>query len=89
MLTALLDGPKHGYAIIEDVQASTDIRLGPGTLYGALAKLEQRGLIRALEAEDRRRPYEITSNGRDAVAEHIAMWERVVSTAKGRAGPAW
>ncbi len=63
ILVSLGNGPKHGYAIMTDVEAMTGQPLGPGTLYGALARLEQRGLIEALEPEDRRRPYRLTGLG--------------------------
>lgn len=63
ILVALGDGPKHGYAIMTDVEDFTGQPLGPGTLYGALARLEKRGLIEALEPEDRRRPYKLTALG--------------------------
>ena len=49
ILVSLSGGPKHGYAIMTDVEAMTGDPLGPGTLYGALARLERRGLIEALE----------------------------------------
>ena len=57
ILVSLSDGPKHGYAIMTDVERISGGPLGPGTLYGALARLERRGLIEALEPEERRRPY--------------------------------
>jgi DNA-binding PadR family transcriptional regulator len=63
ILTSLGEGPKHGYAIMTDVEAISGQRLGPGTLYAALARLEKRGLIEALEPEDRRRPYRLTGLG--------------------------
>ena len=43
ILLSLADGPKHGYAIMADVEGISGVPLGPGTLYGALARLEQRG----------------------------------------------
>jgi DNA-binding PadR family transcriptional regulator len=46
-----------------DVEAMTGQPLGPGTLYGALARLERRGLIEALQPVERRRPYRITGLG--------------------------
>ena len=49
ILLSLSDGPKHGYAIMTDVEAISGSPLGPGTLYAALARLEARGLIEALE----------------------------------------
>ena len=57
ILVSLAAGPKHGYAIMTDVEEVSGSPMGPGTLYGALARLEKRGLIEALEPEDRRRPY--------------------------------
>jgi DNA-binding PadR family transcriptional regulator len=63
ILVSLSGGPKHGYAIMSDVESMTGQPLGPGTLYGALARLERRGLIEALEPVERRRPYRITGLG--------------------------
>jgi DNA-binding PadR family transcriptional regulator len=84
ILLALSDGPKHGYAITTDVLEQTGIRLGPGTLYGALGKLAERGLVAALPSEDRRRPYEITAAGRAALATQLTTWSRVVDAGKAR-----
>lgn len=63
ILVSLSDAPKHGYAIMTDVEAISGSPLGPGTLYGALARMERRGLIEALEPEERRRPYKLTGLG--------------------------
>ena len=63
ILVSLSGGPNHGYAIMEDVEAFGSSRIGPGTLYAALARLEARGLIEALPPEDRRRPYRLTGLG--------------------------
>jgi len=43
VLTSLAEGPKHGYALAKDIEAFAGIKLGPGTLYGALIGLEERG----------------------------------------------
>jgi DNA-binding PadR family transcriptional regulator len=67
ILVSLTEGPKHGYAIMSDVEELTGTPMGPGTLYGALARLERRGLIEPLEAVDRRRPYRLTSIGEATV----------------------
>ncbi|HUY10359.1 MAG TPA: helix-turn-helix transcriptional regulator [Candidatus Dormibacteraeota bacterium] len=64
VLASLADGPKHGYAVMRDVQATANVRMGPGTLYGALSRLEGKGWIRPLPAPERRHPYEITASGR-------------------------
>lgn len=63
ILVSLSEGPKHGYAIMTDVEAGTGRPLGPGTLYAALARLEERGLVEGLEPVDRRRPYRLTAVG--------------------------
>src|ERR1017187_3498893 len=63
VLASLASGPKHGHAMIEDIALLCGTRLGPGTLYGAIARLEQQGWIEPLPAEERRRPYRITPVG--------------------------
>jgi DNA-binding PadR family transcriptional regulator len=80
VLSSLAAGPKHGYAITQDVEDVAGVRLGPGTLYGALSRLEERGLIEALPSEDRRRPYRLTAAGAAALDEQLRMLDRVVST---------
>ena len=64
MLASLADGPKHGHAMIADIFEMSGTRLGPGALYGAIARLEKQGLIVPLPAEERRHPYRITSQGK-------------------------
>jgi DNA-binding PadR family transcriptional regulator len=71
ILASLAGGPKHGYAMMEDIARMSGVRLGPGTLYGALARLEQRRLIEPLAAEDRRRPYRLTGAGAAALGEQL------------------
>jgi DNA-binding PadR family transcriptional regulator len=63
VLASLASGPKHGHAMIEDIAGLCGTRLGPGTLYGAIARLEQQGWIEPLPPEERRRPYRITAQG--------------------------
>ena len=63
ILASLAGGPKHGHAMIEDIALLCGTRLGPGTLYGAIARLEQQGWIEPLEPNERRQPYRITSAG--------------------------
>jgi DNA-binding PadR family transcriptional regulator len=75
ILVSLSDGPKHGYAIMTDVESGTGRPLGPGTLYAALARLEERGMIEALEPVDRRRPYRLTGVGEAALKEQLASLE--------------
>jgi DNA-binding PadR family transcriptional regulator len=71
ILTSLADGPKHGHALAKDIEAFAGVVLGPGALYGAITRLEERGLIEALESDDRRRPYRITSGGRVALGQAV------------------
>ena len=80
VLSSLADGPKHGYAITQDVRAMAGVDLGPGTLYGALARLEHQGLIEALPAEDRRHPYRLTAAGASALKQRLDALERVART---------
>ena len=80
MLTSLADGPKHGYAITRDVEQLSGVRLGPGTLYGALSRLEGKGLIEALPAEDRRRPYRLSSAGSAALEEQLQALAQVAQS---------
>jgi DNA-binding PadR family transcriptional regulator len=63
ILSSLADGVKHGYALTKDIEAFAGIRLAPGTLYEALARLDAQGLIEAVESDDRRRPYRLTAAG--------------------------
>ena len=63
VLASLASGPKHGHAMIEDIASLCGTRLGPGTLYGAIARLEAAGWIEPLPQEERRQPYRITVEG--------------------------
>jgi DNA-binding PadR family transcriptional regulator len=77
VMASLAERSRHGYAIIQDVEATTGVRLGPGTLYGALSRLEQRGLIEQLDSDDpRRRPYRLTSRGGAVLAERLEHMRR-------------
>jgi DNA-binding PadR family transcriptional regulator len=84
VLTSLAEGPKHGYAITTDVEQFAGVQLGPGTLYGALARLEARGLIEALPAEDRRRPYRLTADGSAALEQELQQLQSVTKQGLSR-----
>jgi len=84
VLSSLAGGKKHGYAIMEDIQGFAGVRLGPGTLYGAITRLERRGLIRAADPRDRRQPYTITAAGRAYLNERLANLGRVVRVGSKR-----
>jgi DNA-binding PadR family transcriptional regulator len=85
LLISLAAGPKHGHAMLLDVQRFAGVRLGPGTLYGALSRLEERGEVEALAVEGRRRPYRITEAGRASLGRRLTAMRRVVGTGLERA----
>jgi DNA-binding PadR family transcriptional regulator len=80
ILVSLGAGPKHGYAIMADVEELGAARLGPGTLYAALARLESRGLIESLPSDDRRRPYRITGLGVRTLRTQLEHLDALVRT---------
>ena len=84
ILVSLSEGPKHGYAIMLDVEAGTGRPMGPGTLYAALSRLEAGGLIEALPAVDRRRPYRLTPAGGAALSQQLTALDSFVRTGLGR-----
>jgi DNA-binding PadR family transcriptional regulator len=71
ILASLAGGDKHGYALIKDIETFASVTLGPGTLYGALTRLEERGLVAALPSEERRRPYRLTAAGSTALKAYL------------------
>lgn len=76
ILVALANGPKHGYAIMTEAERVSGSPLGPGTLYAALGRLERRGLIEPMPAEDRRRPYRLTGAGATTLEEQLRELQR-------------
>ena len=81
VLASVADGDKHGYAMMEDIQHFAGVRLGPGTLYGAITRLELRGWIRAVKStEDRRQPYTLTVDGRRHLEEQLSDWNQIIRT---------
>jgi DNA-binding PadR family transcriptional regulator len=79
ILSSLAAGDKHGYALVKDIEEFASVRLGPGTLYGALARLEERGLVEPLDSDDRRRPYRITAVGSAALTAYLHQARTVVN----------
>ncbi len=84
VLASLASGPKHGHAMIEDIASICGTRLGPGTLYGAIARLEQLGWIEPLPPEERRRPYRITAEGLRVLRAKLATLQQVAKAGLGR-----
>jgi len=89
ILSSLADGPKHGYALTKDIESFAGVRLAPGTLYEALARLQSQGLIEAIESHDRRRPYQLTAPGAAALQAHLAAQRRVADIGLRRLAATW
>jgi DNA-binding PadR family transcriptional regulator len=88
VLASLADGDKHGYAMMEDIERFAAIKLGPGTLYGAITRLEENGWIAAVPSEDRRQPYTLTALGRASLESELKALDKIVKTALKRLRPA-
>ena len=84
ILISLANGPKHGYAMTDDIATLADVRLGPGTLYGAIARLESRRLIERLDADDRRNPYKLTALGEKALRARLASIQAIARVGQRR-----
>jgi DNA-binding PadR family transcriptional regulator len=84
VLVSLASAPRHGHAILLDIANFAGVRLGPGTLYGAISRLESDGLIEAIAPEGRRRPYRITDGGRSLLRRRLDGLERTVRAGRRR-----
>jgi len=85
LLLALVQGPRHGYGLMQDVEqlSAGQLQLGPGTLYTAIKRLRTSGLISECDADaDRRRCYRLTRKGRNAVREEAQRLSDLVSVAR-------
>ena len=80
VLSSLADGDKHGYAMMVDIEQFSGSKLGPGTLYGAITRLDERGWIRPVGTGDRRQPYRITAEGRRHLETVLAELDQIVKT---------
>ena len=86
ILASLAEGDKHGYAIMVDIHTFADVELGPGTLYGAITRLEERGFIRPVATDDRRQPYRLTAAGRRYLEEELTGLQSVIRVGLRRLG---
>jgi DNA-binding PadR family transcriptional regulator len=84
VLASLAEGDKHGYAMMEDIERFSGAKLGPGTLYGAITRLEENGWIAPVPSEDRRQPYTLTALGRKSLETELAAVLNVAKTALKR-----
>jgi DNA-binding PadR family transcriptional regulator len=86
VMIVLADGPKHGYAMMLEIEALSGSRPGPGTLYGAIARLEQRAWIEPLPSSDRRRPYRLTTSGCNVLRARLDALHAITKAAHARLG---
>ena len=86
LMISLASGPKHGHAMLLDVERFAGVRLGPGTLYGALSRLEASGQVEPLPAEGRRQPYRLTGVGKNVLEQRLGNLQRAVATGISRVG---
>jgi len=84
ILSSLADGEKHGYALTKDIEHFAGVRVAPGTLYEALARLENQALIEAVPSEDRRRPYRLSAGGAAVLERYVREQERLVKESRAR-----
>jgi DNA-binding PadR family transcriptional regulator len=87
VLLALIDGPRHGYGLMQDVEelSSGGVQLGPGTLYTAIKRLRASGLISETDADgDRRRCYKLTRKGKSVAEAETRRMHELVRVARKR-----
>jgi DNA-binding PadR family transcriptional regulator len=88
ILSSLASGPKHGYAIMSDIETFAGVRLGPGTLYTAITRLVDKKLIVPQSSAGRQRPYRLTARGATTLAERLKEMRRVAAVGLTRLRPA-
>jgi transcriptional regulator len=92
VLAALASGPAHGYAVIEEIRRRSGhaFDLPEGTIYPALHRLEQAGLLSSrwvtAESGRRRRVYTLTRRGQRALSERSAVWRQFSDAIGGLLG---
>ena len=86
LMISLASGPKHGHAMLLDIADFAGVRLGPGTLYGALSRLEEEGHVAPMPSDGRRRPYRLTPGGRKVLERRLGGLNRALRTGLQRVG---
>ncbi len=89
ILSSLAGGEKHGYALVKDVEKFSGVRIAPGTLYEAFARLEKESLIERVESDDRRRPYRLTALGAGVLDNQLRAQRRVANLGLKRLSREW
>lgn len=84
ILISLAEGQKHGYEMMQDIERISGQRLGPGTLYGGITRLEERGWIQPLPADERRRPYKLTPAGQRVLRARLESLKTMARIGQAR-----
>jgi DNA-binding PadR family transcriptional regulator len=79
ILSSLAGGPKHGYAIMTDIETFAQVELGPGTLYAAITRLVENEWVEAMEESGRQRPYRITPKGLDRLQAQLEKMRQLAN----------
>jgi DNA-binding PadR family transcriptional regulator len=79
ILASLASGPKHGYAIMSDIETFADVLLGPGTLYTAITRLVEKKLIAPESSPGRQRPYRLTAEGAAVLSTQLDGMRRLAT----------
>ncbi|MGF1429057.1 PadR family transcriptional regulator [Kitasatospora sp. LaBMicrA B282] len=88
VLCVLAGGPLHGYAINTAIEELVGERLGPGSLYGALTRLEAKELVEPAPGQGRQRPMRLTPKGRQVLEQELRSMAKVASTGLRNLGAA-
>ena len=89
ILLCLAKGENHGYGIMQMTESLSDgdVKIGSGTMYGATSNMMKKGWIREIMSDEpgqeRRRLYQLTDSGREALRQEIARLQRMLDNAKG------
>jgi DNA-binding PadR family transcriptional regulator len=84
ILSSVAEGPKHGYAIMQDIQMFSGVQLGPGTLYSAITRLVEKGWIKPGAERGRQRPYRLTTTGIRHLESQLEQMQRISVLGLGR-----
>jgi DNA-binding PadR family transcriptional regulator len=79
ILSSLAGGPKHGYAIMTDIETFAQVELGPGTLYAAITRLVENEWVEPLRESGRQRPYRITPKGYDRLQAQLERMRQLAN----------
>jgi DNA-binding PadR family transcriptional regulator len=81
---SLAGGARHGYSVMQDIEQFAGIKLGPGTLYTAITRLVEKGMILPEPTADRQRPYRITKTGLANLTGEVQKMRRIVNVGNKR-----